>query len=1414
MSRSTNISVLLVLLLLTGTVAGSPALAFTPPGDSNDAGMDWPGALDGRAADTAPARLWLRAGTFDPMADRTPLALGLEGSSSSGVYVVQFDGALSPTTGERLEALGASVLGYVPDDALVVRFPRASAVLAVALWKDVRWLCPWQDGWKVEPSLEGSSGPLDLGVIAWPGSGDLTGPLRAMGARVLLHQADTYVVRVDARLVPGLVRMEGVSWVEPWLRPVYFVDRAAVSVGARQASEGPLNPDGTAAWAYNRTYDSFTGLTGKSVTVDITDTGVDGSHSAFNGRLVRYTSLIATQPQWSDPLGHGTHVAGIVLGDGSYRSTEDQFYHDNFDGKYAGLAPGAYMIAQSLYGPNETFTYRNLTKWSVQNGAQISQNSWGTYWSGLWGNYTIVSRDYDNSTRDADWTTPGNQSILVVFAAGNSGLSGNNTLSTTAVAKNVLAVGATGNGKNVTGEQEVWLYSSRGWTDDGRIKPDLVAPGDDVTSTWALADNGATGNLPGDAGDHSYITYGGTSMAAPVVSGSAALVYDHLMTREGLSEPSPAVVKAILIASADHLPGYDWPSREQGWGRVNASRAVVETRTSNTELVDQTTKFNGVGQSQSYRYDVQAGTPLRVSLVWTDLPSEVYSGKMLINDLDLEVKSPSGQVYKGNVFGGGHSITGGSADDTNNVEMVYMDTPETGEWTVTVRSSQLPPVWGGGTQDYAVAVVGNVNKKFVDLAAQNLSVRALDAAEGDVVPIVFDLANLGNLPAPAVPWRLNIVDADGQIFEQLSSGFEDIAPRSGVRIYANWTAVRGEYTVKVIPNPLLSIAEESYQNNNASKSIFIKGFGVSGEVAEPSLDGMPGKDVNFTLEITNTGNTPDRFLLTRSVPPEGWNARLDVAYVDVNPGATKTAELIVSIPEGLAAWVTATVNVTVVSQGNSTHQVQLSTLTTVGEVLGMRLDMDALSINAAPGEEAVFDFSITNEGNTGDLYDASFWQQSGPSDGVTMELSRMSFTTDVGETVQGNFTVSLDPASVGDLPAGEKVTFILKVESRKSLGTISRSVTGSVVIQLLTAVDLVPPGLEEYPLMPGEEVDLIIDLVNKGNGAALVTPAMMAPGGWEFRSAEPSVYLETGQSKSLQVWVTAPGTADAGDHTVALRAMVGGKALDTEELTFSVDWLPAITVSLTGSPNRNLTQGQEVTFEFRVTNVGNGPDSVTVEFGGLSRGLTAESRPALRDLAKDEVGTFIVVFNASLDAELLAGNYRVTFSFAEGLDTRTYNLNITIEQRYIEPPPDDDDDDDGGGIPTWLIMAAVLAAVLVVVGVLLMTFAGRRRAEAKMEETFFKDTRREETTSSVLEDEMAHRRGPPPPPSEATAPPAPPADEWVDSGSGAAVAPAAEVAQAAPARGGACPSCGNAMQPLGPDGGMYCPMCGHQEGGQ
>lgn len=1413
MSRHGTISITLALLVLTGTFAGIPALGLTGPGGTTFPDPSWPGAASGPGGDTDRPLLWLRAGVFDPIEDPVPTIMGLRGASARGIYLVQFSKTPTPLTGDRLDAVGADVMGYVPENGLAVSFHSTAAVASVALWSDVRWLCPWQDGWKVDPSLSAVRGSILLTVVTWGTNVDISTVLREADARVMTHLLDEYVVEADAGAIHILAGAGTVSWIEPWLPPTFFMDNAATSIGARQVEEGPIDPEGTAMWAFNKTL-GFSGLTGESVTIDVTDSGVDGTHQAFSGRMKAFSAIEPGRLQWTDPVGHGTHVAGIVLGDGTYRQEEDQYYHDNFDGKYAGIAPGADLVASSLYGPGINFTYRNITKWSVQQGADISQNSWGSWSSSSWGNYTIVSRDYDNTTRDADWTTPGNQSILVVFAAGNSGIFGNNTMSTSAVAKNVIAVGCTGNGKNVTGVDEVWLHSSRGWSDDGRIKPDLVAPGDAVVSTWATEDTGAGGVLPPEAGAHSYIIYGGTSMAAPVVSGSAALVYDHLRRNEAHSDPSPAVVKSILLASADHLPGYEWPSKEQGWGLVNVSRAVVETRNSNTEFVDQTTKFYNVDDTMTYSYDVQAGTPLRISLVWTDLPSWVYSGKMLINDLDLKVTSPSGKVYKGNWFQGGVSVTGGTADDINNVEMVYLDTPETGEWKVTVTCAQLPPVAGGGNQDFAIAVVGDVNKKFVDLAAQNLSVRATDANEGEVIPISFDIANLGNLPAPSVPWVCNVIDEFGAE-TKLDGGILDLDPHSGERIQTTWIATRGTHTVKVVPNQFRSIAEESYQNNNKSKTVFIKGFGVTGEVTNPHAYGMPGTDVRFSIDVTNTGNVDDLFLLSRTEPPAGWNVRLDVSFLDIRAGKTDSATLVVSVPEGYLAGETANITVTVVSQGNDTNLIELNTQTSVMEVYSLLVGLDQQSQDARPGDDVVFEFSITNTGNVMTTYSVGYSQTSGPETGVEFDLPRSTFTTPVGGTVSGNLTVSLDADRVQDLPVDGQITFDLRVVAKQNQ-SVGMLVPGSVIIKQLHKVSITPPGQDTIIVLPGDYMDLILELVNEGNGPDTVTPSMVVPEGWEWSPTEPSIYLQIGEAKTMQLWVTVAASARAGPHTVTALAVVGEDPVSEHRFIFDVDWLPGIFVRLEGPFDRNLTQGEELTLEFRITNVGNDKDSVVVEIAGLTRGLTAEARPIDIDLDVGGIGTFVVVFNATSDAELLRGTYRVFFKYADEVERVTIQLNITIKQKTAPPDPNgpDDGDDDDGGLFTLILAAIIAVVVIIVLAIALTTFARRKRDDSKAEEAFFK-SKDDSVTSQVLQEEMSTRRVPPPsppPPSEPVASPPEEAGAWEES---KAETPVAETPpEPMPVRGGTCPDCGNAMEPLGPgSAGLYCPMCGHKEEG-
>jgi len=194
------------------------------------------------------------------------------------------------------------------------------------------------------------------------------------------------------------------------------------------------------------------------------------------------------------------------------------------------------------------------------------------------------------------------------------------------------------------------------------------------------------------------------------------------------------------------------------------------------------------------------------------------------------------------------------------------------------------------------------------------------------------------------------------------------------------------------------------------------------------------------------------------------------------------------------------------------------------------------------------------------------------------------------------------------------------------------------------------------------------------------------------------------------------------------------------------------------------------------------------------------------------IATVIVVFNATNDADLLTGVYRIIFKHADETDQTPITVNITVQKKAGTVEPDDPTNgDDEGGISLFVIGVILLVVVVSLLAVYLMMSGGSRRSDSKMEEEFFK-TKDDKATSAVLQEEMASRQVPIPPPATIEPPVASKAPEWEES----ITEPAAvsEPAVAAPSRSGACPDCGNAMESLGPGSdGMYCPMCGHKEEG-
>jgi hypothetical protein len=404
---------------------------------------------------------------------------------------------------------------------------------------------------------------------------------------------------------------------------------------------------------------------------------------------------------------------------------------------------------------------RMLFQQAYDAGARIHSNSWGS----------AVAGDYTADSAYADEFVWGHKDMLVSFSAGNEGTDANSdgavdndSIGSPATAKNVLTVGASENARpswpcdtglaysscaSQGGQNSIFSYgsawpadfpanplasdpsagnagqmagfSSRGPTDDSRIKPDVVAPGTWILSGYSdLYQQGydAQANPQNGAWQYDgwgfpmnaqYKYMGGTSMSNPLAAGGAAIVRDYYKEAKGVMSASAALVKATLVNSAvdmadennDGVDDNDFPipNNHEGWGRVDLAKATGGS----LNFTDVSTGLS-TGASTSYASDVTTGGgALKVTLVWSDYPSTASASVNLVNDLDLTLTAPGGgSVYRGNVFAGGWSTSGGSLDRRNNVENVYVQGAASGTWTITVAGFNVP----NGPQPYALVVQG------------------------------------------------------------------------------------------------------------------------------------------------------------------------------------------------------------------------------------------------------------------------------------------------------------------------------------------------------------------------------------------------------------------------------------------------------------------------------------------------------------------------------------------------------------------------------------------------------------------------------------------------------------------------------------------------------------------------------------
>lgn len=352
--------------------------------------------------------------------------------------------------------------------------------------------------------------------------------IRALAAR--LPRAGAHAL---AR-APGIVGVTPDARVRSARRTVAKWDPKQLGTTFNQSTRALL------AWA-----NPLAPVTGRGVAVAVLDTGIDGGLADFKGAdgRSRVVASAVTNPDATtaeDLYGHGTHVAGLVAGNGLALPASDPLY-----GRYVGTAPGANLVSVKV-----SDDHGNATLIDVIAGLQFVVDHRADY------NIRVVNLSLDSTVATSYRTDPldaaaeaaWRHGIVVVASAGNLGTAADAVSYAPANDPYVITVGAADeHGTPATTDDTVASWSSRGTTQDGFAKPDLVAPGAHIIAPLAPGSDFAAA-CPTCLVDGRYFQLSGTSMAAPIVSGIAA---DLLSVRPTLTPNQVKGALSLLRPTAD-----------------------------------------------------------------------------------------------------------------------------------------------------------------------------------------------------------------------------------------------------------------------------------------------------------------------------------------------------------------------------------------------------------------------------------------------------------------------------------------------------------------------------------------------------------------------------------------------------------------------------------------------------------------------------------------------------------------------------------------------------------------------------------------------------------------------------------------------------------------------------------------------
>jgi hypothetical protein len=762
----------------SNTIQAAPELVTSPV---------FPAAIEGRGQ--GPDRIRLAAGfEIDPAVGEPDLPGSLRAAAPAAgerrSMIVHFGAEDPAAVRERITLAGGVVVSYLPDHAFLVRLGPAARESHGDFAANVgaSWTGPWQPAYKLSPRFSTESGAPQRATVLLFQDGDIAAvQARATVGGARIERASdngiNKILRIEApaAAIEALAHEADVAWIEPYVQPTTDNDNAQWVVQ-------------TGVTATRRVWDM--GIQGQGQIVMTSDSGINMNHNQFRdpsvplpifGDYPTHRKVIAYKNGSEDPsvaFGdhgsfHGTHTGGSAAGtdDGISTSPRDgmaklaKLYFMDISGSALGTGVSPAADLNDLFGP----PYAG----NAAGAARISSNSWG---SAVGGAYTVDSYASDQFM----WNHP---DFLIFYSNGNSGPS-STTVGSPASSKNTVGTGGTGNGANQT---LIYNGSSRGPTADLRRKPTLCAPGEGVFSSTF--------------GSGSYSNYTGTSMASPTAAGAATLIRQYLtegwyptgakVPANGF-EPSAALLKAMCInSSVNGVTGYLIPDNSIGWGRINADEVLYFAGDTRRLLLSDFTA--GLGHQQAIEYQVNvtsSGTPLEVSLCWTDYPGNPSAAIQLVNNLDLTVTN--GVVtYRGNVYAGGNSTTGGTYDSRNVEEAVQVAAPAAGVWTVRIEGTNVPL----GPQPFGLAITGAIGSTAGTVAVDRavygststVALRVIDTNAGPTVDV-----NVSSNSEPGGE-TVTLAGADGVFEGSVQLSPYEGSPGDGTVFVSHGDAVNATY---------------------------------------------------------------------------------------------------------------------------------------------------------------------------------------------------------------------------------------------------------------------------------------------------------------------------------------------------------------------------------------------------------------------------------------------------------------------------------------------------------------------------------------------------------------------------------------------------------------------------------------------